>query len=426
MSSDPPVLGIICGGGPSPGVNGVIAAAIFYARRFYWTIYGFHDGFLHLSTGDPEIVRRNLITLDQEDASQFYRSGGSIVRSDRYDPTRSPQKLANVLSSLAFFKVRHLLIIGGNDKIATTHIVTRGTDPAELQVIVVPKTVDNDIALPPGECALGFRSAVDFAARILKNLIADARSAPRFYVVETLGKVTGHLAFTTAEAVGAQLAVIPEDFGDRKVELGDVCNIIEGAIMKRLANGKPYGVILICEGLVNNISSRSVHGLMSTGDVSADTDGHVILENTRLSRAISRELNRRFKEREIDVRVTDKKICYELRSQMPNEFDAGYGQSLGYAAVEGFRLRHSNCVVVWEDGKVVYKSFRSLMDAAGRIAPKRMDVNSQSYTIGRFYFSHLTDADFEPERIGALAAAAKLTPEEFSAKFRRVPQITVK
>jgi 6-phosphofructokinase len=138
-------------------------------------------------------------------------------------------------------------------------------------------------------------------------------------------------------------------------------------------------------------------------------------------------LNRRFKEREIDVRVTDKKIDYELRSQPPNEFDAGYGQSLGYAAVEGFRLRHSNCVVVFEDGKAAYKSFRSLMDpVTARIAPKRVDVNSQSYTIGRFYFTHLTSEDFDPERVPPLAEAAHLTPEAFVAKFGRVPQITVK
>jgi 6-phosphofructokinase 1 len=142
-------------------VNGVIAAAIFSARRLHWTVYGFHDGFLHLATGDPAVVRANIIPLDQEDASQFYRTGGSIVRSDRYDPTRSPQKIAGILSALAHFKVRYLLVLGGNDKIATTHVVTRGVDPAAMQVIFVPKTVDNDIQLPTGECSLGFRSAVD-------------------------------------------------------------------------------------------------------------------------------------------------------------------------------------------------------------------------------------------------------------------------
>jgi 6-phosphofructokinase 1 len=426
MLTDAPVLGIICGGGPSPGVNGVIAAAIFSARRLHWTVYGFHDGFLHLSTGDPAVVRANMIPLDQEDASQFYRAGGSIVRSDRYDPTRSPQKIAGILSALAHFKVRYLLILGGNDKIATTHIVTRGVDPAEMQVIFVPKTVDNDIQLPVGECSLGFRSAVDFASRIVRNLTIDASTSPRFFIVETLGKASGHLAFRTAEAVGAQLALIPEDFGDKTIELNDLCDIIEASIIKKLASGKQHGVIVMCESLVTQMSSWSVQGLMSSGDVTADSTGRVILERTELSRSLCRELNVRFQARRLDVRVTSKKIDYEIRSQPPNEFDAVYGQALGYAAVEGFRQGHSNCMVVFENAKIAYKSFRSLGDPVTmRIAPMRVDVGSQSYVIGRFYFTYLTDEDFEPERIEQIAAAGNFTPEEFVARFRRIPQLLV-
>jgi 6-phosphofructokinase 1 len=198
MSSPPPVLGILCGGGPAPGVNGVIASATFCARRLAWTVLGFHEGFHYLSTGDPSLVEQHTIKINQDFASRFYRSGGSIIRTDRSDLARSPQKISNVLAMLSHFHVRYLLIIGGNDKVSSAHFVTRGVDPATMQVIVIPKTIDNDILLPAGQCTLGFRSAVEFATQLARNLARDADSTRRFFVLETMGHHSGSLALTVA------------------------------------------------------------------------------------------------------------------------------------------------------------------------------------------------------------------------------------
>jgi 6-phosphofructokinase 1 len=426
--SSPPVFGIICGGGPAPGVNAVIAAATFSAKRLAWTVYGFHDGYLHLASGDSTQVSKNLIELNQDIVSRSYQSGGSIIRTDRFDPTRSPLKIANVLSMLSFFHVKYLLILGGNDKIACTHLVTQGVDPAEMQVIVVPKTIDNDIALPPGQFTIGYHSAISFAVKLLNNLLRDARSAPRYFIVETMGRLSGHLALAMAEAAGAQLAIIPEDFGDRKIEISDICDIFEGCILKRLTQGKNYGMCVISECLVNQLSSKTVQTLLDGGDVSYGREGQIVLEDAELGRAIAREVNRRFRERVVSVNVTSKKIGYELRSQVPDAFDAELAQELGFAAVEGFRQKHSNCVVVRQQGGMRYVSFRELMDSVtGRITPRKVNVNSQRYTVAREYFTFLTKEDLKnPEFLERIAAVANMNKDAILEHFQHVPELTVK
>jgi 6-phosphofructokinase 1 len=427
MSLPPPVLGIICGGGPAPGVNGVIASATFYARRLAWTVLGFHEGFRHLSTGDPSVVEQHTIKITQDFASRFYRSGGSIIRTDRSDPTRSPQKISNVLAMLSHFQVRYLLIIEGNDKVSSAHFVTRGVDPAAMQVMVIPKTIDNDILLPPGQCTLGFRTAVEFASELARNLARDAESGGGFFVLQTMGLHSGSLALAVAEAVGAQLAMVREDFGARKIELGDLCDVLEGCVVKRIAEGRGFGLCVISEGLVDQLSSRSVRFLLSNGDAAYGSEGRIVLEDANLARALAREVNRRLAEREIGVRVIGKKIGYELRSEPPNAADAIYAQELGYAAVEGFRLKHSNCMLVVQDGQVAYRSFRSLMDASGRIMPRKVDVGSQAYRVTREYFTRLTASDFAAqESVDRLAEAAGLSAKEFVARFERAPALTPK
>jgi 6-phosphofructokinase 1 len=221
--------------------------------------------------------------------------------------------------------------------------------------------------------------------------------------------------------------MIREDFGDRKVELGDLCDILEGCIVKRIAEGRRFGLCLINEGLVDQLSSRSVRTLLSDGDASYGSQGRIVLEKSYLARVIAREVNRRLAERGIDVRITSKEIGYELRSQPPNAADAIYAQQLGYAAVEGFRLKHSNCMIVVEDGQAAYRSFRSLMDASGRIMPRKVDIGSQAYRIAREYFTRLTASDFAAEEnVDRLAEAAGLSHQEFVTRFQRVPALTLK
>ena len=415
-----PILGIICGGGPAPGLNDVISASTIYARRLKWTVLAFHDGFLHLSSGDVSRVRENMIELTEESVSSISRTAGSIIRTDRFDPTRSPRKVANTLKMLSILHVRYIIIIGGNDKITCGHLITQGVDPKDMSVVVVPKTINNDVSIPDGFPTFGFDSARVFGTKLINNLMMDARSAPRWFVVETMGKQTGHLALSLAEASGAHLVIIPEDF-QSKVELEDVVDIAHGAVIKRLALGKNYGVIIISEGLVNQLTSISLQSLFELGFVNYSDDGQIIYDDADLSRAICRELKKRFKRKGIAMKFASRKIGYELRSVKPNSYDAVYANELGYGAVEGLRKKHSNCIVVRVNDGLQYRSFRSMMDPkTGRINYKKVDVNSTQYKICKTFTSQINSDDFkDQEKIKKLTEVAKMSINEFSQRFKK-------
>lgn len=427
MSSERPVLGIICGGGPAPGLNGVVAAATFYANRLGWQILGFHDGYLHLASGKAEEVRENIIELNPDLVAPIIREGGSLIRTDRFDPTRSPQKVSNTLRMLSEFHIKYLLIIGGNDKITCTHLITQGVDPHEMQVLVVPKTIDNDVQLPSDQSTFGYHSARQFGTSLVKNLMMDAKSAPRWFIVETMGRRTGHIALSIAEASGAHLAIIPEDFGEKKIELSDICDVFEGALLKRLAAGKNYGVCVISEGLIHQMSSTSIQALFQSKFINYNSEGQIILDDAELSRAITKEMNRRLEILGIGVRVTPKKIGYELRSCNPNDFDSVYSQDLGYGAIEGFKDNHSNAIVVWSDGVISFQSFRNLMDpCTGRIFPRKIDITSQQYEIIESYMWNVKRADLKnSELVDKLCKLCKMTSQEFISKYTRVTSFNI-
>lgn len=418
MSQEAPVLAIIIGGGPSPGLNGVISSATIYARQLGYKVIAFQDGYQHLATGDKAEIEANVIELDINDVAPISSEGGSIIRPSRYNP-KDPHTIYTTLTMLREYKVRYLLIIGGNDKINTTHIVTQGIDPETMQIIVIPKTIDNDIQLPYGQTTFGFHSARKFCAELVANLDKDARSAPRWFVIETMGKVTGHLALSVAEASGAHLCIIPEDFNCKDITLDKICDVFEGAILKRYLAGKPYGICVISEGLISYLSDEEKKSLYEAGYVTVNDDGHINLDEAEISRAIRNRMLERLQKIHLDVKVSPKKIGYELRCMQPVSFDAVYSKELGFAAVEGFRQRHSNCIVVWENGIISFKSFRSLMNPEdGKIYPRLVDVTSQNYLISREYGWQMKKNDLlDEEKVKKLAELDKCTVEEFHLKF---------
>jgi len=419
-----PVLGIIVGGGPAPGLNSVIAAAVTYACRLHWTVIGFHDGYKHLSSANEQAIKDNSVNLTMELVASYQSLGGSLLRCDRMDPTKDPKHVSNVIRMLSHFKVRYLLAIGGNDKIMTSHILTQGVDPKEMQIIAVPKTIDNDIQLPVGQTTFGYHTARYFGTKLVRNLINDSSSAPRWFVIETMGRCTGHLAMSIGEASGAHCVIIPEDFGERKISLDDICDVFESAILKRNAIGKPYGVCIISEGLVNQMDDESVKHLYANGFLSLNEHGKIILDDAELSRAIRNEMEKRLSLKKIPIRVNPKKIGYELRCATPVAFDEKYSCELGYGAIEGFRQRHSNCIVIWENGKIFYRSFRSLMDPiTGKIAARKVDVTAQSYKVLREYTWQLKKEDLVEPKLSMIAKASNMSPEEFVAKYSRVLEL---
>jgi 6-phosphofructokinase 1 len=138
MHVDNKTLAILVGGGPAPGINAVIAAATIEARNHGLRVLGCYDGFKWLVQGDTE----HIVELGINDLSRIHFEGGSILRTSRVNPTRTPEGVAHVADALKRLSVDHLITIGGDD---TAYASSRlAKIMPGLTVAHVPKTIDND------------------------------------------------------------------------------------------------------------------------------------------------------------------------------------------------------------------------------------------------------------------------------------------
>jgi 6-phosphofructokinase len=131
------------------------------------------------------------------------------------------------------------------------------------------------------------------------------------------------------------------------------------------------------------------------------------------------EVQGRFAERGLRVHVTHKTMGYELRCAPPIPFDAEYCRDLGYAAVRFLLAGGSGAMVSIQGGKLVPLPFSQIRDAeTGKTRVRLVDTASSSYKVARRYMIRLDATDFErKDRVARLAAAGRLTPEQFVDRF---------
>src|SRR5262249_8233250 len=160
---------ILVGGGPSPGINAVIAAATIEARNHGLRVIGCLEGFRPLVARDPTRTRE----LDIDDVSRIHFDGGSILRTARVNPGRTRERPDTDVRTLRQLGVSCLLTIGGDDTASGAARVAEAFG-SELAVVHVPKTIDNDLPLPADVPTFGFTTAVNVGKDLVRNLMADA------------------------------------------------------------------------------------------------------------------------------------------------------------------------------------------------------------------------------------------------------------
>ena len=403
-------LAILVGGGPAPGINSVISAATIRSQLEGVDVIGLRDGFEWIMQGNVDHVQ----PLGIEEVSRIHFRGGSYIGISRANPTANPQHLENAVLSLLRLNVSMLMTIGGDDT-AFSAMKLEAQSNGRVRVAHVPKTIDNDLDLPPHVDTFGFQTARHNGVEIVKNLMVDARTTSRWYFVVAMGRKAGHLALGIGKAAGATLTLIPEEFAG-KVRVKTIVDTLVGAIIKRLSYGRRDGVAVIAEGLTLDIDPAD---LAELEDVEHDAHGHVRLDEVNIGEILKSEVQKRLRTLGIKTTISAKNIGYELRCADPIPMDMEYTRDLGYCAAK-FLLSGGNAVMIsLQGGHFVPVPFAQMIDGrTGRTKVRLVDIHSTRYGIARRYMIRLRRDDFDdPRELAKFAATAGMTPEAFRKEF---------
>lgn len=404
-------IGVVVGGGPAPGTNAVIAATVIEAIKLGCIPIGFRDGFQWLAQRYTD--EQHEMTI--EEVSRAHLTGGVMLGASRTDVTTDPAVLRNTVDALRKLAIDGLVAIGGDDMVRSALAIERES-AGRIKVVMVPKSIDNDLAVPDEVTTLGYETARHVGVQVVKNLLEDARTTGRWYLGVTMGRPTGHLTLGIGKAAGATCTIIPEELGPGSVRLSDIVDIVEGAIIKGRALGRGYGVALLSEALVERFDPAEVEELQ---DVDRDAQGNIRVTEIDLGRKVINEVTLRLEKRGVKVSVVNKTIGYELRCATPLPMEAEYARDLGFAAVRHLVGGGGGVMVTTQAGVPRFVPLADCIDpATGRGRQRVVDVTSESYEVARAYMLRLGRADFADEAMVAkLAAAGGLSPEELRSHF---------
>jgi ATP-dependent phosphofructokinase / diphosphate-dependent phosphofructokinase len=416
-------LGILVGGGPAPGINGVIAAATIEGINQGYEVIGFRDGFKWLAQGETQQCK----PLAIRDVRDIHIKGGSILGTARTNPAKSETSMRNLFNVFEKLGISALVTIGGDDTAFSASEVARRSN-GNIRVAHVPKTIDNDLPLPGSTPTFGFETARHFGVYIVRNLAEDARTTSRWYIIVSMGRAAGHLALGIAKAAAATLAIIPEEFRSRQVTVDEVCDIIIGSIIKRRAEGSQYGVVVLAEGLIEAMGEQGLIKAMPEGElerfgkVIRDDHGHLRLGEIEFGRLMKELLTQRLEKLGIKMTFIDKDLGYELRCADPIPYDAEYTRDLGYGAVKfllSSEAEKYGAIISFVDGKMIPLPFEKMLDPkTGRMQTRQVNVNGESYECACAYMIRLERDDFEDvKQLTRLAGVIGMKPEEFRARF---------
>lgn len=409
-------LAILCAGGPAPGLNSVIAAATIRAQLAGVEVVGILDGFKWIMEGDI----KHVTPLTIESVSRIHFRGGSHIGISRANPTKDDKNLNAALLSLLRLNVDKLITIGGDGSAWSAWRVAERSQ-GQLRVAHVPKTIDNDIDLPPDIDTFGYQTARHLGVEIVKNLMVDAKATHRWYFVVTQGRKAGHLAMGVGKAAGATITLIPEEFRTERVRLDVIVDTLVGAILKRRGYDRSDGLAVLAEGLVEKLDPDE---LAAVDGLERDQHGGIKYSEINLGDVLKRRVTAALRDLNVSVTVVAKSIGYELRCADPIPFDMEYTRDLGYSAARYLIDGGSSALVSIQGGCFKPIPFEALIDrASGRTRVRMVDIRSDRYRIARGYMIRLRREDFEDaHQLAHLSALTGMTMDAFRARFEHLAQ----
>lgn len=385
-------VAILCGGGPAPGINTVVATVTKVFLKDGYRVLAIHEGYKGLFAENPQIEE-----LSYDKAEQIYSRGGSAVRMSRFKPKDED------FNTRLFVKenINLLVTIGGDDTASTANRLTKylALHNINIRNIHVPKTIDNDLPLPEGVPTFGFISAKEMGVNIGKVIKAEAATTQNWYLLMSMGREAGHLAFEIGKGIHASMIIIPEMFYKTKITIDKVIHLIISSIVKRKILGQKSGVVVVSEGIFHFLEPEDI---ASSGIVfEYDAHGHPELSEVSKAHVITHILKLRMKALGLEVICRPVEVGYSLRCVDPSAFDLTYCTTLGIGVKKLYEEGYTGCMVaVNQKEEVIPIYLKDVEDENGKIRPRLVNVNQevvrQTMTESIYY---LTESDRQMAKV---------------------------
>ncbi|GAB4341581.1 MAG: ATP-dependent 6-phosphofructokinase [Desulfobulbaceae bacterium] len=337
--------GIVTCGGLCPGINDVIRAIVMSLYHHYGvrTIWGFRYGYEGLA---PKYGHAPL-ALTPEKVRDIHHSGGTILGS-----SRGPQDVCSMVDTLEQMHISTLYAIGGDGTMRgimaiCEEIRRRGL---KINVIGVPKTIDNDIAYI--DMSFGYITAVEASNTSTYTAYVEAKGARNgIGLVKLMGRESGFIAASAALANNVvNFCLVPE------VEFS-----LEGfleALKKRIVS-RGYAVIVVGEGAGQNLFP---------GDLGTDASGNPKLGN--IGHFLREKIKKFFEREQIDITLKYIDPSYTIRSMPANAYDSAFCLLLGYNAVHAGMTGRTNMFIGHSNNQFTHVPIPLVADKRKKIDPK--------------------------------------------------------
>lgn len=323
-------IGVLTSGGDCAGLNAAVRAIVHRAIGEYgWDVYGICNG----TTGliDRPLQFRQL-TREMCNSAMLRAGGTMLGTTNKANPFAFPSPGNNPVDRSDEFIEGYrqvgldaLIGIGGDGSL---DILRRLAQKGEINLVAIPKTIDNDLGLT--ENAVGYSTAVEVAMEALDRLQPTAASHQRVMVLEVMGRDAGHIAMAAGIAGGADVILVPEI----PYTIESICRKIRSLAQ---TEGRNFALIIVAES-VKDEHGQPVIVSQKSERLRYGGIGHYI--GDRISHCVS-----------ADVRVTS--LGHILRGGSPNSLDRIIASAFGVRAVDLIAENKFDRMVAWQKRDVI-------------------------------------------------------------------------
>lgn len=223
-------IGVLTSGGDAPGMNAAIRAVVRSAIYNGVEVYGIRKGYAGLLAGD-------FIEMSLGSVGDIIHRGGTILRTARSEEFKTKEGMEKAVNNIKQLGIEGLVVIGGDGSFrGAAELANRG-----IPTIGIPGTIDNDI--PFTDYSIGFDTAVNTVVEAVNKIRDTATSHERTFIIEVMGRESGHIALYSGVACGAETILVPE----KPYTIKNVCD----KIMSGYKRGKLHSIIILAEGAGN-------------------------------------------------------------------------------------------------------------------------------------------------------------------------------